>query len=622
MINLKRPKFVYLLRLRFLFTVSVILRAVHAQTVPEPLAEMRVYSERIANQVPAGTFATPVSVLRYEPQVDLQARNLGEAQSDLTIRGGVFESVGIKLGGLSLSDPQTGHYLSEIPVAPEMLTSPQIITGSELALEANNATSGAVAYGWRPIESGGNLAVAAGQGQFTSASFHQGFVGNSPLFGARIRADVAGAYSSSDGQIPFSDHNFDRVNVRFQLVRARSQTDLFAGYQAKAFGWPNLYTPFNSPESENLQTLLLALNHRVQFSGSDFIEASVFYRRNKDDYAYNRFASLGPIHPFQHTTWLSGAALSGRRSVNDFAVQFRGEVLADELESTSLTFGRYHTRNMAKLAAAVEKFWDMGNSGRLNAKLGGTVDRSNRSQTVWSPVAELARTWSGRELARVYLGYSGSSQLPSYTALNSNPSAGLFRGNSALGRERARNFELGVAGALGGWAGQAAVFYRKDDDLVDWTYRRGVTARAANAVDVDTTGFELVARRSWSRADVVLGYTVLTKDADYRGAVVDASFYALNYARHRLTAALIFRFAREWELRLDNTARLQADNPLRRIGGDETLSSALGIIFKPRQLRGVSLCLRADNLWNSNYQDVPAVPAAPRLISLGLTYGW
>ena len=41
--------------------------------------------------------------------------------------------------------------------------------------------------------------------------------------------------------------------------------------------------------------------------------------------------------------------------------------------------------------------------------------------------------------------------------------------------------------------GQAAVFYRWDDDLVDWTYRLGVTARSANAVDIGTGGFEIVA---------------------------------------------------------------------------------------------------------------------------------
>jgi hypothetical protein len=74
-----------------------------AQDGPAVLAEVRVFSDRIANQASAGAFAMPVSALRYEPQVDVQTRNLGEAQADLTIRGGTFETVGVKLGGISLA---------------------------------------------------------------------------------------------------------------------------------------------------------------------------------------------------------------------------------------------------------------------------------------------------------------------------------------------------------------------------------------------------------------------------------------------------------------------------------------------------------------------------------------
>ena len=68
-----------------------------AQTTPVSLPEVTVYSPRVANQAPAGAFAMPVSALRYEPQVDIQARNLTEAQSDVTIRGGIFENTGFRL---------------------------------------------------------------------------------------------------------------------------------------------------------------------------------------------------------------------------------------------------------------------------------------------------------------------------------------------------------------------------------------------------------------------------------------------------------------------------------------------------------------------------------------------
>jgi len=594
----------------------------HAQDQPGVLAEVRVFSDRIANQASAGAFAMPVSALRFEPQVDLQTRNLGEAQADLTIRGGTFESVGIKLGGIALSDPQTGHYLAEIPVALDMLAASKIVTGAALALDGTNATSGAVAYTWRPISSGGVAQVTIGDGQLFSTTWYQALRAPARSGPIQFGADVALAQSRGEGLLPDADHAFDRINVRLQAVGLASQTDVFAGYQSKQFGWRNLYTPFQSPETENLQTVLFALNHRAELLGGDYFESAVFYRRNKDDYAYNRYAALGPKHPYQHTTWLSGAALAGRRTTNDFAAHFRGEVWADEIESTSLIFGRYQTRTLAKAALDAEKFWMTGRTGRVVAKVGVTVDDSNRFRAAFSPVMELAREWRAAEVSRLWLSFSRATQMPSYTALNSNPNAGLFRGNPALGRERAANLELGLAGGQGGWTGEAVLFYRVDSDLVDWTYRRGVTARSANAVNLATTGLEWVARRSWARADVILGFNALAKTSDYRGAVLDASFYALNYARYRLTAAFVYRFNREWELRLDNAARLQADNALRLIGGDEAVISAWGLSYRPKAFPRARVALRADNVWNSNFQEIPAVTAAPRLLSIGLTYGW
>ena len=116
---------------------------------PYSLPPFATYSEQVANQTPVATFAMPVSGLRFEPRVDVQSRNLAEAQADVTIRGGIFENTGFKLGALSLYDPQTGHYFAEIPVAPEMLTPPKVLTGVDNALAGFNAEVGTVAYGWK-----------------------------------------------------------------------------------------------------------------------------------------------------------------------------------------------------------------------------------------------------------------------------------------------------------------------------------------------------------------------------------------------------------------------------------------------------------------------------------------
>jgi hypothetical protein len=103
---------------------------------------------------------------------------------------------------------------------------------------------------------------------------------------------------------------------------------------------------------------------------------------------------------------------------------------------------------------------------------------------------------------------------------------------------------------------------------------------------------------------------------------VDASFYALNYARQRLTLAIVVRLGQEFELRMDNAARIQADNLLRTIGGDQAVISSLGLAYRPSAWRRTTFTLQADNLWNSDFQEVPAVPASRRQVSAGVAYAW
>ena len=93
------------------------------------LPEIKITEERTALKNPISTFNSLAAELRYEPLVDLQERNVASAQADITIRGGIFENTGIRIGAATLFDPQTGHYTAEIPISPFMLSSPEILTG-------------------------------------------------------------------------------------------------------------------------------------------------------------------------------------------------------------------------------------------------------------------------------------------------------------------------------------------------------------------------------------------------------------------------------------------------------------------------------------------------------------
>jgi len=596
------------------------------ETVADEPYELPVFTTqapRVANPEPAATFAMPVSALRFEPLVDVQSRNLAEGQADVALRGGVFEQTGFRVGAVSLYDPQTGHYFAEIPIAPAMLGAPRVSTGADNAHVGFNAGAGTVAYGWAAIRTGGTLSLTGGPDSTNRQALYQGWVRDLGAAGWQLAADLAAARSESDGPIAFGDHRFGRVGGRVQLRGPRSQTDLFAGYQTKFFGWPNLYTPFNSPESENLQTVLTAFNHRADLGDGDFVQAGAYYRRNKDDYAFNRFAAVGPVHPFQHTTWVEGGGVDGRQRLGGVRLNYGAQWMRDELRSTSLTSGRYRERSQAKVSFIPEFRIPAG--AEVTVRAGGSWDDSDRDGGRLSPVAgiEVVPT-PGAGVAtpdRIRLEYAEASQMPTYTALNSSATAGLFRGNPDLGRQISRNLEAGARWHDRQWSLEATVFQRRDEDLVDWTFRQGVTARTANAVDLVTSGLELVYTRRAERFDLVFGYSWLDKDADYHGAAVDGSFYALNFARHRLTAAVVYRIASGLELRLDQEFRVQEGNPLRR-GPDESALAALAIAWRPESWRGLEMSLMVENLWDSRFEEVPAVPAAPRQYALGILWRW
>jgi vitamin B12 transporter len=605
-------------------------RALAQEATPVDLPQVTVLSPRVALQAPTGTFAMPVSALRFEPLVDVQSRNLAEGQADIAIRGGIFENSGFRVGGVSLYDPQTGHYFAEIPVAPSMLTAPEVLTGATNAWRGWNANAGTVAYGWRKIRETGALILGAGQYDTRRGEFYQGYVAPQTVLGGKLAADVAAGYSESDGSRRWGEHEFSRYNARLQLQRANSQTDLFYGVQSKEFGWPNLYTPFaNVFETEDIRTSLLMFNHRVDLGQGDYVNAGAYYRYNNDHYVFNR-ADAGAYNPAFatgpafHRTWVYGAGIEGVTTAAGLRWNWAGTYVNDELNSTSLLFGRYRTREHVKFAVVPEKSWELGSGRTATLKAGAAYDDTDRDGSAVSPIAEFAVDGLSRDagLHRVYASYAKSTQTATYFALNSNSTRGLFRGNPDLARQVAHNFEVGAQGGSGALTGNAAVFFRRDNRLVDWTYSASATnARAANAVDIDTTGFELVARYATKPVDVVLGYTALHKSSDYGSASVDASYYALNYPEQRLTVAVIARLGAGFEARFDNEFRVQEKNALRKSTRRPVISSG-GVYYTVAQVPGLRLSVECENLWDSDYEEVPAVPAARRQVSFGASYAW
>lgn len=589
----------------------------------EEISEITVKAGRVANEQPASSYATPATLLRFDPLTELQSRGIAEGQSDVAVRGGLFENTGFKLGAVTLMDPQTGHYVAELPVDPSMMSVPAIYKGIDSAIEGFNSAIATVSYGIERVKDGGQVLIGAGSDKLNFQSMRFGH-STATASGSDVGIAVSIARSEGDGSVSFGDHEFARANVQLQHATIDTQTDLIIGYQDKFYGWPGAYTGFASlPEIDDTQTTLVLVNHR-RTTDNGWIEVGGFYRHLDDDYDFDRTnLESGVPGSFEHETKVLGAGFQGERNSGRISWRYGGQLTSDELlRSTDLTNGFFTDRKYATLSIVPSVTTDLANGGSIIWRVGATIDYSDRDSNAVSPLLGVSISHSDSRGRTDYsLEYAATSQVPGYTALNSNP-AGLFGGNPLLGREKAKQLSASVERDTGDWQMQATLFSRRDDDLVDWTYATGAPfARQANPVDIDVIGLEAFLIRTWDSIDIALGFTALDKDADYGSAQVDASFYALNFAKHRATLAFAYRFAENLELRIDNEYRNQEDNPL-RVGDDSTYLASASLQWSSSGNQSFGVALVVDNITDSKYQPFPGTPASGRQASLSASYVW
>ena len=149
------------LSFRFLTILLTSLTCYATEDTKHPLTEIIVTAIRVTNDVPAGTYTSLASNLRYNPIVELQSRGMPEAQSDVTVRGGLFENTGFKIGAATIIDPQTGHYSIDLPISSSASIS-NIALGIDNALNGFNATMATVEYKIDQISPGGKFSVGFG----------------------------------------------------------------------------------------------------------------------------------------------------------------------------------------------------------------------------------------------------------------------------------------------------------------------------------------------------------------------------------------------------------------------------------------------------------------------------
>lgn len=593
----------------YLFTSLLSLTALSIPAQSNNIEEIIINAGRVANTKPATSLNSIATALRYDPEVELYSRGLAEGQADITVRGSMFESTSVKVGAVVLMDPQTGHYTANLPISPAFLNFSGVLTGAHNAIEGFNATVATLKYDLDIEASNNHVNLTAGSDAFQAASaIYSTAVSPSLTLAAALER------SQGQGTVTFGDHAFQRVNVAMQHDTGQTKSQLIIASQHTFFGWPGAYTGFASlPETDHTDTDLVLINHAQRQADGQWTLGG-YYRRVTDNYDFDRRTfETGTAGAFEHETASWGLAVEGNRARWHYRLQLTGDEL---ISSTDLTHGIFNTRQYlaASLGHRQEKQF---NQGSLITDIGITTDISNRDSDTVQPYAYAE--WVDDQQFATFIDYARTSQLPGYTALQSNTS-GLFGGNPLLSRERSEQVELGVRKAFDHSHLAASVFWRGEQDLVDWTFSsQSPFTRQANAMNNDVTGLHIQANTQHRHLWISSGLTWLNKNDKYQADNINASYYALNYAKVRATLGMVYTLTPTLSVRMDSEYRQQAVNRLRTSATD-ALFVRLATVWNVTAHHQFSLTV--DNLSDEDFQMYPGSPAMGRSWSLSYDYIW
>lgn len=580
-----------------------------------PLVELSPFTVFAGSgQSPVHTDGGLTDRMAREVRVDLQSRGGSRYQTDITVRGGIFEGTGLMVGGMALFDPQTGHYFSEIPLDPAFFNGASLVTGVENGLRGFNSTAGSIDWQWAGLQPGGEVFGILG------SDSHLGGGLRSAGRAGQLGYEVALSREKGDGSVAMGDFDLKRVSGRLERTVGPGLLRVFGGYLDKFYGWPGMYTGLELNETDAYTVRLLGWQYEQGRAGiGGWHRVGGYWRRISDDYEFMRES---PNQAFEHQTEVVSLQGDGGMEWEGLDLRYRWVWLRDRIiRSTSLVHGGFKEREYGEGGILGRRTIRTG-WGEWSVQGGAAFATSSEDSTVGQPQLGVHFAGESGDFSwQSHIEFSGSSQVPGYTVLNSAEN-GLFGGNRELGREMAETLEAGWSWRSGPVSGHIVVFRRDDTDLVDWVYTlEAANSRSAAAVDLEVTGLEGWFRWEGQAGAIEIGYGWLHKEAEYAGVAADASFYVLNYARHRVMATLERRISRNLSGRLTMEYRDHPENALRD-GPDEALYLGAEAVWENCFREGWDLVLRGYNLTGEGFQPLPGTPGPGREGSLTIVYGW
>lgn len=541
-----------------------------------------------------------VEALNYVPGVDVRQRGPMGVQSDISIRGGTFDQTLVLLNGIKMSDPQTGHHSSYLPVSMLNIAQVEVVKGPAARIYGQNAFAGAVNVVTK-VPEGRRLMLGTTIGQNDLLNTHIGLA--LPI--RRYKQFISFNQTSSAGYQYNTDFSINNIFYQSEVKIGRGKLDLQAGHVQRKFGANGFYSsPAFVDQYEEVATSFAAASYRL--TGSNYIVTPrVYWRRNHDDYVFLRQnpAFFNNIH----TTNIIGGEVNSVISLKDDkgVIGIGGEVRNEDIVSSNLgdwnrtiagLFGEYRWENddfAVTPGVYINYYSDYG----INAFPG--IDVSYKMTS----------------FSKIFANVGNSYRIPTYTDLYYVGRTNI--GNPDLEPESAWTYELGYKYNRKGIFLQASGYYQAASSVIDWTRTIDTLPwQPTNLNNINSTGMELSADFRFDQIlgkdsylkRIYVGYHMINATLEIDDEVL--SRYALEHLNNQLSVAVEHRIYKN----LYNSMKFRFVD---RVTMDNYSVFDAKIFWKAKKY---TLFVEGTNLFDAEYRETNLVTMPGRWIRGGFTF--
>ncbi len=533
-------------------------------------------------------------LLEYNSGLDIKQRGPQGVQADVSIRGGSYEQTLILIDGIKLTDPQTGHHNMNLPISFSQIERVEILKGQGSRSYGANAFSGVInIIPKRNAVNNLQLNLSGGENNY----FNLGI--NGSLKSRNTNHHISFEKSKSDGyrsNTEFDNHILS-MNNSFNFSSTVIKTIL--GYTQKDFGANSYYTIRFPNQTEKTKTYFAALSADIGIDDYN-VMPKIYWRKNEDEFVLNKFDHS--FYKNNHKTNVYGGEIQVSTNVLGDITSFGIEYTQDDITSNNLGENSRQTYGFF-----IEQKLNVNKGFKIN--LGGFA--YNYSQLNWKFWPGIDATYNFSENLKLFANYGRAFRIPTYTELYySDP---ITLGNSELIPEESDNYEIGLDYNLGIVRLNISYFRKEGKNLIDYVLDKSDDLwKARNFTKINTDGFELGVNFNLDGItneiiqNVEFDYTYLNSD---KADLNIQSRYVLEHLKHdlsiRLFHSLPLDIQQSWALNYEDRMTL---------GDHFTIDTKLSRTFSH-----FNVFVKASNLLNTSYEEIPGVPLPGRWIVGGVT---